>query len=219
MSDNAWIALPDSAVAGWEARASDLPALVEAVIGAGESTGMFRVTTAAPDGGGLQRFDYRAHLRAGAAPFELAPEEAPPGRRLVTPGHICWQEHGAVQHGEVGDLGALLRRLRPDAAAWAERFMAHVPPVIVRSRGPRVRIDLPTDIWFPRILGVLDGDAPPPPAAPQRDNAALAHCHTPRLNEFLARIRAAADQWEQVWPEGIAGRYADMTDESGIRLR
>ena len=218
MTENSWFALDDASVAAWEACTRDPLALADAIIRAGEATEVFRVATALPDGSDEQSFDYRRHLRTGVVPFEMAPEEAPRGRRLITPGKICWQESGRIREGDVADLGSLLRRLRPDAVDWAENFMSHVPPVIVWGRGSRVRIELPTDLWFPRILGILDGGGPAPPVPPERDNSVLARCHAPRLNSFLDAIRHAASHWRLMPAEGIATRYADMTDESGIRI-
>lgn len=218
MSTNSWIALSDVAVARWEATSNDLLALAATIIRAGEDTGVLRFATSAPDRTDVRPFDYRPHLRTGVVPFELAPEEVPEGRRLIMQGEVCWYENGIVREGDVADLGSLIRLLRPDAVNWADDFMAHVPPVIVWAGRSRVRIDLPTDIWFPRVLGVLDGDAPPPPFPPARDNSTLASRHTPRLNVFLNEVRRAADSWALVSPEGIAARYADMTDDHGIRV-
>lgn len=219
MSTNSWIALADVAVARWEATSNDPLALADTIIRAGEETGVLRFATSAPDRTQVRPFDYRAHLSTGVVPFELAPEEAPAGRRLIMQGEICWYENGFVREGEIADLGSLLRLLRPDAVDWADDFMAHVPPVIVwGGRGFGVRIDLPTDVWFPRVLGVLDSDAPAPPSAPARDNSVLASCHTPRLNAFLSEVRRASDGWDLVPLEGIATRYSHMADDRGIRL-
>jgi hypothetical protein len=179
---------------------------------------VLRFATSAPDRTDVRPFDYRAHLRTGAVPFELAPEEAPEGRRIIVQGEVCWYEDGIVREGEIADLGSLIRLLRPDVMDWADDFMAHVPPVIVWQARSRVRIDLPTDIWFPRVLGVLDGNAPSPPLSPARDNSTLANCHTPRLNAFLNEVRRAADSWALVSLEGIAARYAEMADDDGICL-
>jgi hypothetical protein len=190
---------------------------------AGERHEVFRVATMPESGGEPEPFDYLAHLEAGAPLFALTPEEAPAGRRFVTPGKICWQEpDGTLVSDEIAELGPLLRRLRPDVVDWAERFMAHVPPVVVWATGGAIRIDLQTDVWFPRILGVLDGNAPPPPNPPQHDNTILADCHTPRLNAFLADVReeaiALGGTYRLQPADGIGQRYAHMTNERGIAL-
>jgi hypothetical protein len=99
--------------------------------------------------------------------------------------------------------------------------MAHVPPVVVRAFKGVIDVDLRTDIWFPRILGILDGNAPLPPAPPSRDNTMLANGHTPRLNAFLADVREAARALGGTWrlkPVDGLPRYAAMTDELGVVL-
>ena len=96
--------------------------------------------------------------------------------------------------------------------------MGYQPPVAVRGGRGNVTIELATDVWFPRTVGLLEEDAPWAPAPPSYDNSDLAACHTPRLNAFLAAVREAADEWELLEPEEIGVRYADMVDEAGIRL-
>jgi hypothetical protein len=220
-----WIALADRALASWEASIPPdrLLAFARALIAAGGRHDVFKVVTVSEEGRDPERFDYVAHLERGAPPFALAPEEAPPGRRFTTPGRICWvTADGELTEGDVGEVGALLARLRPDTLDWAERFMAHTAPVEVWATGDRVRIDLQTDLWFPRVIGILDGDAPPAPAPPDRDNEAPARCHTPRLNAFLEELRQSAlslgGQWQLRPAEGIGTRYAAMTGEQGVTL-
>jgi hypothetical protein len=220
----AWFAQPDSLIAGWEAGAPGRELeLANAVVVAGERHAVFRVVTVPIGGGDPAPFDYLTNLGRGARPFEFLPEEAPAGRRFATPGRICWQEpDGRLVEGEVAELGPLLKRLRPDAAPWAaDLFMAHVPPVVVRAFKGVIDVDLRTDIWFPRILGILDGNAPLPPAPPSRDNTMLANGHTPRLNAFLADVREAARALGGTWrlkPVDGLPRYAAMTDELGVVL-
>jgi len=91
------------------------------------------------------------------------------------------------------------------------------------SRTPyAIRLALHTDLWFPRVAGLLDDDAPPFPAPPARDNTTLAACHTPRLNAFLQEVRnnavRAGGSWRQVEIEGIGRRYAELASESGVQL-
>ena len=90
--------------------------------------------------------------------------------------------------------------------------MGYQPPVFVRVRRAYVTIELPTDVWFPRTIGLLEEESG------TYDNSALAACHTPRLNAFLQAVRRAADEWTVLEPEEIGTRYADQVDENGIRL-
>ena len=212
MSDTVWGALPDGALATWQARAADQSALARAVLDAGAETRVFRLASADRDGGDLQPVDENAAVENR---FRV---ELPEGRRLVTPGTICWHEVDTRREDEIVWVGALLERLRPDAAERGSSFMSYQPPVAVRGGRGNVTIELATDVWFPRTVGLLEEDAPWAPAPPSYDNSDLAACHTPRLNAFLAAIREAADEWELLEPEEIGLRYADMVDESGIRL-
>jgi hypothetical protein len=225
LTSASWFARPDVPVAAWEASAPGHELeLARAIVDAGERHDVLRVVTVPVDGGAPEPFDYAAHLADGAQPFALMPEEAPAGRRFETPGRICWQEpDGTLAEGDVADLGALLMRLRPDAVPWAgDLFMAREPPVSAAWRAGVCDIELLTDIWFPRILGVLDGNAPLPPAEPSQDNTALAGCHTPRLNAFLVDVRDATLELGGTWrlrPDDGASRYAAMTAAHGIVLR
>ena len=207
-----WGALPDGALATWQARAADQSALARAVLDAGAETRVFRLASADRDGGDLQPVDENAAVENR---FRV---ELPEGRRLVTPGTICWHEDGTRREAEIVWAGALLERLRPDAAERGSSFMSYQPPVAVRGGRGSVTIELATDVWFPRTVGLLEEDAPWAPAPPSYDNSDLAACHTPRLNAFLAAIREAADEWELLEPEEIGLRYADLVDAAGIRL-
>ncbi|MDA0172568.1 hypothetical protein OJ998_25930 [Solirubrobacter taibaiensis] len=212
MSDTVWGALSDGALATWQARAADQSALARAVLAAGADTRVFRLASADRHGGDLQPVDEDA---AAENRFRV---DLPEGRRLVTPGTICWHENGTRREGEIVWLGALLEHLRPDALERESSFMGYQPPVAVRGGRGSVTIELATDIWFPRTVGLLEEDAPWAPAPASYDNADLAACHTPRLNAFLAAIREAADEWELLEPEEIGTRYADMVDTRGILL-
>jgi hypothetical protein len=212
LSDTVWGALPDGALATWQARAADQSALARAVLDAGAETRVFRLASADRDGGDLQPVDEDA---AAENRFRV---ELPEGRRLVTPGTICWHEDGRRREGEIVWVGALLEHLRPDALERESSYMGYQPPVSVRAGRGSVTIELATDVWFPRTVGLLEEDAPWAPAPPSYDNSDLAACHTPRLNAFLAAIRGAADEWELLEPEEIGLRYADLVDEAGIRL-
>ena len=222
MARNEWIAMADDALAVWDVTAPDELALVDAILRVGADHDVFRVATEPVEGGPGEPFDYLAHLRGRAQPFALGWEEAPPGRRFVTPGRVCWYGgEGGVEQGEVADLGALLRQLHPEVEL-RERYLAHVAPLEVSRTPYAIRLALHTDLWFPRVIGLLDDDARPFPTPPARDNAELAACHTPRLNAFLREVRDHAEHaggsWRQVEIEGIGRRYAELTSESGVQL-
>ena len=143
-------------------------------------------------------------------------------------------DRGDVVEGEVDDLGALLRSLRPGDVATAGGLMVDCPPIdltgplldvarpersIWRGRPGvvSVRFTIRTDIWFPWVIGFL---APPVDMTRRHDNRPLASRHTPRLNAFLASVRAATldlgGRWE-LDPEirfGLPG----MISEQGVHL-
>jgi hypothetical protein len=210
VNETVWGALPEGAFAAWQARAADPVALARTVLEAGAATRVFQLASADLHNQDLQPVDAET---AAASRFH---PELPEGRRLVTPGTICWHEDGDLREGEVIWVGELLERLRPDAAQRESSFLSDQPPVHVRARRASVTIELPTDVWFPRTVGLLEEDAPWAPAPASFDNSALAACHTPRLNAFLRAVREAADEWELLEPEEIGTRYADQVDESGI---
>jgi hypothetical protein len=244
-----WIVMRDDAVVGWTglvplpaepaAATSAAVGLAEAVLAVGGETDVLRLGTVADDGTDLRPLDYAEHLRAAAACnsvvpfFTLAVEEWPAGRRLRTSGRIaCHDEAGEVVEREVDDLGALLAASHPEATEADRPFMGHAPPLEVlgaaidlrRPGGQEARlcVESRSDLWFPRVLGVLDGDVPSPPAGPARDNSALAAIHTPRLNRFVRVVRDLVESrggtWRIAEPEGIARRYAARVTQDGISL-
>ena len=130
---------------------------------------------------------------------------------------VCWHGPAGIAEGEVTDLGALLRTLRPDVDPALGHYMASEPPVVIFRGARAIRIELATDIWFPFVAGLLEAASPR-----MYDNAELAARHTPRLNAFLRDVRAAAERAGGTWaladPENYGTRYAEMTHVGGIEL-
>jgi len=171
--------------------------------------------------------------------FDLGSGVAPTSAgQLVTPARICYFDDDGVRvEAEVNDLGALLQRLRPgDVDEWSN-FMAHVAPVTIlsrsvvapssggsgRQRPVWITLSLLTDLWFPWVLGTIEGEQPLNPLPRLLyDNRHLASCHTPRLNRFLTAVcRLAVDlggEWSRRPPEGSAQHYSQMVGEAEILL-
>lgn len=180
--------------------------------------------------------------RLGFIPlFTLGFGVAPTDAGLVrTPGRVCFYDsRGEMVEEEVENSGRLLASLRPqDVAEAGSRCMASMAPLTVmgekvytgNGHGPndaaqrpiRVKVSLQTDIWFPRVLGILEDVFPAPNEEGMYDNRELALCHTPRLNRFLAGVQElvteAGGEWELLAPEGSAEHYAGMVSENGISL-
>ena len=148
-------------------------------------------------GRGLPLFDFGL----GAAPTREGV--------LRTPARLCYFESQGLVSTDVDNVGALLARLRPEDIETGDVFMAGVAPVTVlsravsadelkspakRLRAVQIRIALYTDIWFPRVLGMLDQLAMPAINGRSKlvDDTELADCHTPRLNAFVRSARALA---------------------------
>jgi len=138
------------------------------------------------------------------------------------PARLAFYRGDRIVEEEVVDVGVLLQELRPD---HDRSVTGSAPPVEVRGKPVRVdsakevfvEITLPTDIWFPRVMGMEDEYNLEP-----YDNSALAQLHTPRLNAFLREVRdktlALGGRWEKLDVNGIAVNYLDQWDEFGIRL-
>lgn len=214
-----WVALEDEAFAIWAARTSDLHGFAETVLDAGEACGVFRLVTVAEGGSDPQPFADRAFLQARLSPFELPFDDTPDGRWLATPARLAWWENGELREGDVPWVGALLERLHPGVDPdFAKHWMSWTAPLEIWGTRDFVHITLRTDAWFPRTLALDPAHVPISLPRPAHDNRAAARVHTPRLNRFLATLRQAADDWQQLDPEGIGKLYDDMTDASGILL-
>jgi hypothetical protein len=126
------------------------------------------------------------------------------GTRFSTVARMAYYEaDGQLTEAEVDDLGALLRRLRPEGLDLAPAFVKHSEPIVIG--GPIVNADHPTrsvfirrynpiridfallsDIWFPWVPGLLEDSYN---IDSMYDNHALSLLHTPRLNRFLSYVR------------------------------
>ena len=159
---------------------------------------------------------------------------------LRTPARLCYFDStGKAVSRDVDNAGELLARLRPDDIEAGDMFMAGISPVTVlsrtvtadelqspakRLRAVQVRIALYTDIWFRRVLGMLDLLTLPATNGRSKlvDNAELAACHTPRLNAFVRSTRALAlelgAEWRVSPAEGMATNYVDQVTEFGLDL-
>jgi hypothetical protein len=144
---------------------------------------------------------------------------------LATTRLSYFETDGTIAEAEVGDLGKLLMRLRPDLE-MDRHYMASSFPIALwgmkggwykdgRPYKTYLSICLQTDIWFPWVHGFL--------GEPKRwnDNTDLALRHTPRLNRFLARVKELTLQfggkWERSNDQHIS-TYWPMIGEEGILL-
>lgn len=142
---------------------------------------------------------------------------------------------GSLVEKREDDLGALLRRLRPEDLGADLGSMKHCEPVCIN--GTKIRFDssggssltphagqmriefiLYSDIWFPWIPGMIEESYQ---YGKLFDNRELAQRHTPRLNEFLSLVREhtlqLGGQWERDAQYDLP-ELPGMLNESGIRL-
>lgn len=248
--DNLWITHGDQLVewtAELSPAADDPTRLLEwlrRVLAAGQQNQVYEVLEAPLAGyrsdrdGALisvlkRRFDNEGILDLGH--FASSGVRAVDGAFLRATARMAYaDERGEVVENPVENLGAQLRALRPGDVAKATGLMVDCPPLDVvgplidlarpeqslwrgRPGTVRVRFTLRTDIWFPWVIGFL---APIVDATPRYDNRPLAGRHTPRLNAFLAEVRAATldlgGRWE-LDPE-IRFTRPDMISEAGVHL-
>lgn len=158
---------------------------------------------------------------------------------LRTPARLCYYNlEGQLTEAKVENMGLLLESVRPDDADWGSIFMEGVSPITILSRSVslkevseviqqhqtvQIKISLRTDIWFPQVIGILEGDQPLAPNPPKwYDNRELACCHTPRLNRFLFKVHKytleSGGEWRLNQPDGIAEHYESMVNEYSISL-
>ena len=80
-------------------------------------------------------------------------------------------------------------------------------------------IEIYSDIWLPKVLGVLDDVLPNDP--PLHDNRELALRHTPRLNRFLQGVKKLIEQRGGTWEADecdTSRYYTEMIGDEGIIL-
>lgn len=238
---NHWITFANNTVVGWCAflppPSGGIEAMIRfgtAVVEAGERYAVYRAVRLPALNSyeiGSQSFD--AYLRAQARErgrVPMFPEDPGPGPELMTPARIAFYRGDTKVEEEVGDVGDLLRELRPDRIETCGMFMRGTSPVTVLggsfpldwTREARILVRLDTDIWFPYVMGMIedfpeDGDKPD-----MYDNRELAGSHTPRLNAFLREVRQVTldlgGRWSKLEVEGVAVNYANMWNELGILL-
>lgn len=160
----------------------------------------------------------------------LFPEDQAPGKELWTPARLAFYRDSACVEEDVGDVGGLLRELRPDRIETAGMFMRRASPVTVCggsfpldwTESARVVIRLDTDIWFPSVMGMLEALVEEGEQPESYDNRELAARHTPRLNAFLEELRGTVldlgGTWGKIEVSGVGVNYAHLWNERGIEL-
>jgi len=160
----------------------------------------------------------------------LFPIEARPGEDLWTPARLAFYRGDSIVEEDIGDLGGLLRTLRPECLETCLMFMRAASPLVLSGAAVavgseqevRIQVRLDSDIWLPRVMGMLEEIPDDLDDRPMCDNRALAEHHTPRLNAFLADVRRLTldlgGRWERLETDPVAADYADLWDETGIRL-
>jgi hypothetical protein len=243
MNHNHWITFDKDIIARWgaflPAPHGDVSCLVEfahRLAEAGAHEDVYRIvrlpgSTPFDANVGKSFRDHLLDIAAQTGRLPLWPAEARPGPEgTLTPARLAFFDGERIAEEQVDDAGALLRRLRPEDARPQRMFMRSVSPLTVLGgfvpvaydREVRVQIRLDTDIWFPKVMGLLD-DPPEEGDRPDSvDNAALAQRHTPRLNRFLRAVREATlelgGRWGQLETDGLGMNYADLCREDGIAL-
>lgn len=206
---------------GWEAtvplRADAPRALLDwvvEIIDAGFRTEVARFRK--EDGTYWQRDELVRWLERGLAERQVVDAFAFARRFDRVGSKIAYADERGITEGLIDDVGGLLRRLRgPEIGeqTYASRTCAplwiggHAINFDPAWTGPMSAAHLPStsvkivfecDIWLPWVPGYFD----PSDRENFYDNRPLAERHTPRLNEFLAAVRAASASrgggWEVV---------------------
>jgi hypothetical protein len=146
---------------------------------------------------------------------------------LVTARLSYYAENGEIIESEVGDVGKLLMRLRPDMLDDERDCMSAFFPIsMYGQKGGLYKDGTPyqtclgiytrTNVWFPKVRGF--------PGEPWQwyDNSELALRHTPRLNRFLRRVKELTleygGRWELSDDQKDSISYWPMLSEDGIAL-
>lgn len=235
---NHWITFPEHDVARWEAilpaPRGDAGALVRfggALAAAGKRYRVWdarRLAGAVPFDATKQSFEeYLAESARTHGRVPLVPLDVRPGDASWTPAVLAFYRGEQIVEEEVGDVGALLRALRPGREMSVARSaspvtIAGMSVAVDAERDVRIVVRLESDIWFPRVVGMAE-DIPDEDERPESyDNRELAQRYMPRLNSFLDAVRssllAAGGRWQRLQPDGFGMNYADQWDERGIVL-
>lgn len=166
----------------------------------------------------------KARMRLGVyGPFDPPWEEgepSPPG----WPKLFDRPRGPEIDEVPVEDLGERLLSLRGDLAG--ERI-AHVaalevgePALSLPDQPIDIIVAINSDIWFPQVIDRHANGDDENAALRLSDNRGLAMRHAPRLNRFLAALRAVGEghggTWQVETPRNP--RYATMVDANGIIL-
>ncbi len=177
--------------------------------------------------------DFESYLRSqvkrrGLVP--LFPQDVRPGNSCWAPARLAFYRDTGPVEEEVGDVGGLLRELRPECVETRLMFMRAAAPVTVlgmavavdSTQEVRVQIRIDTDIWFSYVMGMLEVPGEDGVKPEWFYNDPLAQRHTPRLNAFLNDLRTLTltlgGRWTQLEVDPAGENYADMWDEHGIQL-
>jgi hypothetical protein len=127
---------------------------------------------------------------------------------------ISYYQKGKVVSEWIEDFLAFHCKLRPDKYENLQEVRScyeNSEPLLIEY----CTITLSSDIWFPRVVGWIDGEEP------SYDNSEPAALNTPRLNRFLQRtkdfIKSLGGTWEVVNTANSIADECELT-EDGISL-
>lgn len=148
-----------------------------------------------------------------AAGDDLGVHRIPFGSGAEATSRIAFADVGeVVVEDDIADLGQVL------AAAPHTAPVRHRPPLQIAVTDGGGSISSCSDIWLPWCSARYEDDAEPEDLA---DNRELAARHTPRLNAFLTRVRAAALDLGGTWELDRDVTYRSLLfelDDDGVRL-
>jgi hypothetical protein len=155
--------------------------------------------------------------------------------RFRTAARVAYYDlKGQLTESEEDDLGALLRRFRPEDEREAPNAMLWCPPIeaigpLIDLQEPtrsiwrgkpgsvRIRFIIRSDIWYPWVIGFLEEEVN---VRRRYDNRPLSLRHTPRLNAFLTIARQATLELGGAWELDEERRwdFDGLLTEEGIDL-